>query len=196
MISPCLFHTNSLSGSSRRRLLRSGFVIFKCFLIGASLIFLSGSMSKIIIKKKKSAEMLVSKKEKKELTYFFLSISLAATSSTLPIFPESQTESKTAAPTTLTHAGVGTEPRSCPVWLHAWLRGLHHPYKVARLRSERPRRHTSGDESGSLYTPPPRPTPPVALMYWSCLIPVRLPSLDHRWGFHHTNLSHDPTVWF
>lgn len=103
--------------------------------------------------------MLVSKKEKKELTYFFLSISLAATSSTLPIFPESQTESKTAAPTTLTHAGVGTEPRSCPVWLHAWLRGLHHPYKVARLRSERPRRHTSGDESGSLYTPPPTPPP-------------------------------------
>lgn len=91
--------------------------------------------------------MLVSKKEKKELTYFFLSISLAATSSTLPIFPESQTESKTAAPTTLTHAGVGTEQRSCLVWLRAWLRGLHHPYKVARLR---PRRHTSGDESGSL----------------------------------------------
>lgn len=154
-------------------------MILKCFLVGASLIFLSGSMSKVFKKKKKKCGDASQQKRGKELTYFFLSISPAATSSTPPIFPESQTESKTAAPTTLTHAGVVTEQRSCLVSLHAWLRVLHHPYKVARLRSERPRQHTSGDESGSLCTPPP---PPVALMYWSCLIPVRLPSLDHPWG--------------
>lgn len=73
-----------------------------------------------------------------------------------------------AASAISTRAGGVTERRHCLVRLLAWLRVPHHPHRVARLRSERLWRHTSGDEWGLFIHPP---TPP-ALMYWSCLIPV------------------------
>lgn len=108
-----------------------------------------------------------------------------------PHFPRVSNGIQNCPPPTLTHAGVVTEQRSCLVSLHAWLRVLHHPYKVARLRSERPRRHTSGDESGSLCTP----LGGINVLVMSDSSQAAEPG-SRVGGFHHTNLSHDPTVWF
>lgn len=154
MISPCLFHTNSLSGSSRRRLLRSGFAVFECFLVGPSLIFPSSAMTKA--GRRQSAQ-------NKALTYRFLPVTL----SPLPhphLSPFSQN---------LTNRIQNCSCHRLDTWRRrksaAPLSRLVTCLVACSTSSLQGRPvalgvHTSRDEWGSLYTPPP------AVMYWSCLM--------------------------
>lgn len=137
-------------------MLWSGFAVFECFLVGPSLIFLSGALTKA--GRWQSAQS-------KELTYRFLSIT----------------------PSPLPHPHLSPFPQnlanriqncSCCRLNARWKRNSAAPLSrlvtcmVACSTSSLQGRPvalgalTSRDEWGSLYTPPP------AVMYWSCLIPV------------------------